>query len=256
MIRAEIRFKNSAFMSALKKNRYKSIAEFSRQSGISYYLLIEYANLKMVFKDDERMQKMIRMLDSDEWTLFEQYREVVEKENGVKKIVTDIPIDKIISLENKSLLMLESPDGVDEGMIKESLEMDVSAALGTLKDREKVMLEMYFGIGDSRQMDYNEIAEEFGLSRTRVMQICNKAIRRLRHRSRSSKLVPYVGHNKLKRVAKEWQEEEQRKKKYISDRNIGWWDAVKLEKTKPWNKGNDPWNNNNKQKGETTNGTV
>ena len=250
MIRAEIRFKNSVFISALERNGYKSIADFARQSGISYHLLIDYANLKLIFKDEERKQKMIRLLDSDEWTLFEQYREVVEKENGIKKIVTDIPIDKIVSLENRSLLMLESPDGVDESMIKESLEMDVSAALGTLKDREKVMLEMYFGIGDSHQMDYNEIAEEFGLSRARVMQICNKAIRRLRHRSRSEKLKPYVGHNKLKRVAKEWQEEEQRKKKYISDRNIGWWDAVKLEKTKPWNKGNDPWNNNDKQKGD------
>jgi len=249
MIRAEIRFKNSAFWTALEKNGYKSMAEFSRQTKIRYDKLLDYANLRYIFENDiETRQVMMALLQSDEWTLFDQYEKVIKKEGGIKRIVTDIPIDKIVSLENRSLLMLESPDGVDEGMIKESLEMDVSAALDTLKDREKEVLKMYFGIGDSRQMDYNEIAEEFGLSRARVMQICNKAIRRLRHRSRSSKLVPYVGHNKLKRVAKEWQEEEQRKKKYISDRNIGWWDAVKLEKTKPWNKGNDPWNNNNKQK--------
>ena len=255
MIRAEIRFKNSVFISELERNGYKSIADFARQSGISYHVLIDYANLKLIFKDEERKQKMIRMLDSDEWTLFEQYREVVERENGVNKIVTDIPIDKIVSLEDSSLLMLESPDCIDEGMIKESLEMDISAALDTLKDREREVLKMYFGIGRSYPMDLNEIAEEFGLSRERTRQIKEKAVRRLRHRSTSRKLRGYIGHNKLDRLAEEWQEEEQRKKKYISDRNINWWDAVKLEKTKPWNDGNDPWNKNNKQKGET-NGTV
>ena len=255
MIRAEIRFKNSAFISALERNGYRSIADFSRQSGISYYALIDYANLKLIFEDEERKQKMMRLLDSDEWTLFEQYREVVERENGVNKIVTDIPIDKIVSLEDKSVLMLESPDGVDEGMIKESLEMDIAAVLGTLKDREREILKMYYGIGSDDPMDLNEIAEEVGLSRERTRQIKEKAVRRLRHRTNSRKLRGYIGHNKMDRLAKEWQEEQERREKYISDRNLYWWDAGKLEKTKPWNKGNDPWNKNNNKKGEQD-GTV
>jgi len=198
MIRAEIRFKNSAFVSALERCGYGSIADFSRQSGISYSVLIEYANLKLIFKDEERKQKMIRMLDSDEWTLFEQYREVVEKENGVKKIVTDIPIDKIISLEDRSLLMLESPDGVDESMMKESLEDEVSAVLDTLKDREKEVLKMYYGIGsvDADCMDLNEIAEKVGLTRERTRQIKEKAVRRLRHRTNSRRLRHYLGQEK------------------------------------------------------------
>ena len=193
MIRAEIRFKNSAFISALDRCGYRSIAEFSRQSGISYYLLIDYANLKMVFKDDERMQKMIRMLDSDEWTLFEQYREVVERENGVNKIVTDIPVDKIVSLESKKLLQLESPDGIDESMIKESLEIDIASALDTLKQRGKHVLELFYGINRPYPLDLDEIAEEFRLSRERVRQIKEKAIRRLKHHSRSDNLIEYVG---------------------------------------------------------------
>ena len=209
MIRAEIRFKNSAFISALDKSGYKSIAEFSRQSGISYFLLIDYANLKMVFKDEERMQKMIEMLNSDEWTLFEQYREVVEKENGIKKITTDIPIDKIISLEDKSLLMLESSNAVDESMTKESLKEDMSTILNKLKNREKKIIKMYFGIGNdyAHCMDLDEIAKEVGLSRERTRQIKEKALRRLRHKSNSGKLVSYVGHNRLKRIIREYNEE-------------------------------------------------
>ena len=196
MIRAEIRFKNSVFISELERNGYKSIADFARQSGISYHVLIDYANLKLIFKDEERKQKMIRLLDSDEWTLFEQYREVVEKENGIKKIVTDIPIDKIISLENRSLLMLESPDRVDESMMHESLEEEVSVALGTLKDREKEVLKMYYGIGGKSELNLNEIAEKVGLTRERVRQIRNKAIRRLRYESRSDILRQYLGQEK------------------------------------------------------------
>jgi len=191
MIRAEIRFKNSEFIVALKRNGYRSVADFSRQSEISYHLLIEYANLHMVFTDDKIKQKMIEMLDSDEWTLFEQYREVVESENGVTKIVTDIPMDQIISLSDKKLLQIESPDGVDEFMIKESLGQEISEVLDTLKDREKQVLKLYFGIDGEEEMTLEEIAEEYGLSRERVRQIKEKAVRRLRHRSRKENLEPY-----------------------------------------------------------------
>jgi RNA polymerase sigma factor (sigma-70 family) len=236
MIRAEIRFKNSAFMSALERNGYKSIAEFSRKSGLSYHLLIEYANLKHIFEDKERRKMIIRLLDSDKWTLFEQYREVVERENGVSKIVTDIPVDKIVSLESNKLLQLESPDGIDESMIKESLEMDISAVLETLKNRERDVLKMYFGIDIPCSLDLDEIAEEVGLSRERVRQIKEKAVRRLRHRSRSDRLKPYMGHNRLKRLEKERREESQRREKYMKDNNINWWDMAKLDKLrdKPW----------------------
>ena len=191
MIRAEIRFKNSEFIVALKRSGYRSIADFSRQSEIPYYLLIDYANLNMVFTDDKIKQKMIEMLDSDEWTLFEQYREVVDRENGVTKIVTDIPMDQIISLSDKKLLQIESPDGVDEFMIKESLGQEIVEALDTLKDREKQVLKLYFGVDGEEEMALDEIGVEFGITRERVRQIKEKALRRLRHRSRSANLEPY-----------------------------------------------------------------
>ena len=92
--------------------------------------------------------------------------------------------------------MLESPDGIDESMIKESLELDISAALGMLKDREQMVLKMHYGIGGFRQLDLDEIAEEFGLTRERVRQIKEKAVRRLRHRSISRGLRPYLGQEK------------------------------------------------------------
>ena len=197
MIRAEIRFKNSAFWLALEENGYKSMAEFSRKAKIRYDRLLTYANLRYIFEDDsDTRQMMMALLQSDEWTLFDQYEKVIKKEGGIKKIVTDIPIDKIISLENRSVLMLESPDGVDESMMHESLEEEVSVVLDTLKDREKEILKMHYGIGGEPELDLNEIAEKVGLTRERVRQVRDKAVRRLRHASRSDILRYYLGHEK------------------------------------------------------------
>ena len=58
MIRAEVRFKNSAFMKALERSKYNSIAEFSRESGIGYQYLVEYANLRHSFKKIEDQVKI------------------------------------------------------------------------------------------------------------------------------------------------------------------------------------------------------
>ena len=84
----------------------------------------------------------------------------------------------------------ESPD---KELLMDSLQEEVGAALDTLKDREKEVIRMYFGIEREYALTLNEIGEEFGLTRERVRQIKEKAIRRLRHKSRSTKLRQYLG---------------------------------------------------------------
>ena len=65
MIRAELKFKNAGFINALKQSGYKSIAEFSRASGIPYSSLIEYASLRSLINNVNQKQKMIKLLKSD-----------------------------------------------------------------------------------------------------------------------------------------------------------------------------------------------
>ncbi|MBC8214191.1 MAG: sigma-70 family RNA polymerase sigma factor [Candidatus Marinimicrobia bacterium] len=81
----------------------------------------------------------------------------------------------------------------DKGLMMDSLQEEVAAALETLKDRERDVIKMYFGIEREYALTLNEIGEEFTLTRERVRQIKEKAIRRLRHRSRSKKLRAYLG---------------------------------------------------------------
>ena len=106
-------------------------------------------------------------------------------------------LDTPFSDEDKNCLLDVIPDNAtqepDQELQMDSLQEEVSAALDTLKDREREVIKMYFGISHSYALTLNEIGEEFGLTRERVRQIKEKAIRRLRHRSRSRKLRQYLG---------------------------------------------------------------
>lgn len=106
-------------------------------------------------------------------------------------------LDTPFSDEDKNCLLDVIPDSAtaepDQELQMDSLQEEVAAALDTLKDREREVIKMYFGISHSYALTLNEIGEEFGLTRERVRQIKEKAIRRLRHRSRSRKLRQYLG---------------------------------------------------------------
>ena len=81
----------------------------------------------------------------------------------------------------------------DTPLMNDSLKDEIRNSLDTLKDREKMVIKMYFGIERDYALTLNEIGEEFNLTRERVRQIKEKAIRRLRHRSRSKALRNYLG---------------------------------------------------------------
>ena len=97
--------------------------------------------------------------------------------------------------EDNSLLdVLVNPDSpnADRGLINESLATEVDRALETLTERERDIIKYFFGIG-CPEMTLEEIGEKFDLTRERVRQIKEKAIRRLRHSSKSKLLKTYLG---------------------------------------------------------------
>ncbi len=96
--------------------------------------------------------------------------------------------------ENNLLDVLVNHDSpnADRALINESLSKEIERALGTLTERESDIVKLFFGIGE-QEMTLEEIGERFGLTRERVRQIKEKAIRRLRHTSRSKLLKSYLG---------------------------------------------------------------
>ena len=124
----------------------------------------------------------------------------------------DIPVDKIsdtlkvsgrhisvdapfVEGEDNSLLdVLVNDDSpiADRSLINESLSKEIDRALKQLTPRESEIIKMFFGIG-CQEMTLEEIGDKFGLTRERVRQIKEKAIRRLRTASRSKLLKTYLG---------------------------------------------------------------
>lgn len=81
----------------------------------------------------------------------------------------------------------------DNSLMKESLQVEITKVLSTLKPRESEIIRLYFGLHGDRPLTLEEIGEHFQLTRERVRQIKEKALRRLRHRSRLEPLRKYLG---------------------------------------------------------------
>ena len=97
--------------------------------------------------------------------------------------------------EDNSLLdVMTNPDmpSTDNRMMDESLTLEIDRVLSSLKDREEAVIRMSFGIGE-REMTLDEIGDKLGVTRERVRQIKEKAIKQLRDSGMSRQLKAYLG---------------------------------------------------------------
>ena len=142
---------------------------------------------------------------------FEQENERQPSSEELSEMI-DVPKDKIsdtlrvsgrhvsvdapfVEGEDNSLLdVLPNDDSpsADRGLVNESLNTEIERALSTLSTREREIIKSFFGIG-CQEMTLEEIGERFGLTRERVRQIKEKAIRRLKSPNRSKLLKGYLG---------------------------------------------------------------
>ncbi len=87
----------------------------------------------------------------------------------------------------------DSLPGPEKELVSESLRKDIDRSLSTLTSREGDVVRLYYGLNGKHPMTLEEIGERFDLTRERVRQIKEKAIRRLKHTSRSRMLQSYLG---------------------------------------------------------------
>ena len=137
-----------------------------------------------------------------------------ERKPSVDEIAerVDLPEDKIADAmkANSRHVSMDAPiaDGEDSSMIDflsgdssntdrelaiESLKAEVSRILKLLTDKEQKVLRAFFGIDGSPEMTLDDIGEKYNLTRERVRQIKEKALRRLRHNTKNKLLKSYLG---------------------------------------------------------------
>ena len=97
--------------------------------------------------------------------------------------------------DNRLLDVLENEEipNPDFDLMGESLKVEIERALSKLTTREAEVIRLYFGIGREHSLTLEEIGERFDLTRERVRQIKEKALRKLRHHNRSAALRAYLG---------------------------------------------------------------
>lgn len=146
-----------------------------------------YSNLEQEFEREPNADELAKELDMD-------VSEVADtlKISG-RHVSMDAPFTQ--GEENSLLDVIQSDlqPSPDHLLMDESLKEEIEQALSTLSEREAEVIKLYFGLDKENSLTLEEIGERFNLTRERVRQIKEKAIRRLRHTSRSKNLKAYLG---------------------------------------------------------------
>ncbi|MBU1098668.1 MAG: RNA polymerase sigma factor RpoD/SigA [Bacteroidetes bacterium] len=146
-----------------------------------------YSNLEQEYEREPNANELARELEMD----------IGEVSDTLKISGRHISMDAPFNMgeENRLLDVLESEDepSPDFTLMSDSLRNEIERALSTLTEREAEVIKLYFGLNKEHSLTLEEIGEKFNLTRERVRQIKEKAIRRLRHASRSRNLRSYLG---------------------------------------------------------------
>ena len=161
----------------LPLNRVGTISKINKAS----------AKLEQEFERAPRADELAHQLDM-KITEINDAQRIARRHHSLDTPFSDDEKNSLLDVINDTNI-----DDPDKELHMSSLEKEVRNSLDSLKDREKDVIKMYFGIDREYALTLNEIGEEFGLTRERVRQIKEKAIRRLRHKSRSKKLRSYLG---------------------------------------------------------------
>lgn len=146
-----------------------------------------YSNLEQEFEREPSSEELAEELQMD----VEDISEAMSF--TARHLSMDAPLSN--SEENRLLDVLENPDepSPDTILMDESLKEEVDRALSKLSAREAEIIKLYFGLNVDEPLTLEEIGDKFNLTRERVRQIKEKAIRRLRNATRNKELKKYLG---------------------------------------------------------------
>ena len=178
----------------IRQSILQALAEQSRivrlplnQVGSLNKISKAYSKLEQEYEREPSPEELAKILDIPTEKIADTMRV------SGKHVSMDAPF---VQGEDNSLIdVLENQDSprADGLLMNESLQKEIDRSLSTLTEREREVIKLFFGIGMQHGLTLEEIGAKFDLTRERVRQIKEKAIRRLRHKSRSRLLKAYLG---------------------------------------------------------------
>lgn len=145
------------------------------------------SRLEQEFERPPSVEEIAQKLDIPEHKLDKALRITT------RYVSMDAPIAEDEDTKFLDVFMSDDTPRTDTNLMRESLNKEIQRSLSTLTEKERDVINLYYGIGMNHGLTLDEIGAKFNLTRERVRQIKEKAIRRLKHTSRSKLLKAYLG---------------------------------------------------------------
>lgn len=177
--------------------RQSILQALAEQARIVRLPLNQVGSLNKIKKETARLEQKFERLPSTE-EIAESLEIPNYKVDAVMKISTkyismDAPLVEDEDTKFIDVFIDEDSPYTDSGLIQESLSLEIQRTLSTLSERERDVINLYYGIGVPHAYTLEEIAMKFDLTRERVRQIKEKAIRKLKNKNNSKLLKSYLG---------------------------------------------------------------
>ena len=177
----------------IRQSILQAMSEQSRMIRLPLNKIGEISKIKKVYSSleqtHERPPSAIEI--AKELDMSAEKVKLAMKNTG-RHLSMDAPFQEGESSNLYNVISSKEATRPDAEMMKESLQTDIRQALQTLPDRESEIIRLYYGIGERSPMSLNEIGELFDITRERVRQIREKAIRVLRKKSNNQMLQAYL----------------------------------------------------------------
>jgi len=177
--------------------RQSILQALAEQSRLVRLPLNQVGSLNKIKKATSRLEQRFERAP-----LIDEIAELMElpeyKVDKAMKITTryvsmDAPLSQEEDTKFLDVFVSDDVPKTDSDLMRESLNKEIQRSLATLTDKERDVINLYYGIGMAHGLTLEEIGAKFDLTRERVRQIKEKAIRRLKHTSRSKLLKAYLG---------------------------------------------------------------
>jgi RNA polymerase primary sigma factor len=177
--------------------RQSILQALAEQSRIIRLPLNQVGSLNKIKKATSKLEQEFERTPSAE-EIAEKLEMPDYKIDAAKKITTryismDAPLTQDDETKFLDVFVSEDTPHTDDTLMRESLAREIQRSLATLTKKERDVINLYYGIGIPHGLTLEEIGAKFDLTRERVRQIKEKAIRRLKHTSRSKLLKSYLG---------------------------------------------------------------
>ena len=172
----------------------QALAEQSRIVRLPLNKIGSISKIKKIYarleQNEQRMptnKEIAKQLDMTEHEVEQSLK------NSGRHVSMDAPFKEGEDSNLYNVLQFDESPKPDKELMKQSLSIEIDRALDTLTFKEAKIIKMFYGIGNETAASLTEIGERFDLSRERVRQVKQKAIRRLQSRSKTQMLKAYLG---------------------------------------------------------------